>query len=158
MKRSTNTTKPKTLLMIRQSLSFIHICVRKMILYQILVGISKGLFLSMTLCSSTIIDEENIVFYVDFDCGITFYPEIPTKFRQINHQRIYFSKSGGKPKCFPNNGQHNCAIAKQHTSNILVNPYHLGEMVPAALKLRNYTNDWDSLSNQYPQPTNIPST
>ena len=30
------------------------------------------------------IDEENIVTYVDFDCGITFFPEIPTKIRQIN--------------------------------------------------------------------------
>jgi len=30
------------------------------------------------------IDEENIVTYVDFDCGITFFPETPTKIRQIN--------------------------------------------------------------------------
>ena len=30
------------------------------------------------------IDEEDIVTYEDFDCGITFYPETPTKIRQIN--------------------------------------------------------------------------
>ena len=30
------------------------------------------------------IDEENIVTYVNFDCGITFLPETPTKIRQIN--------------------------------------------------------------------------
>ena len=30
------------------------------------------------------IDEENIVTYVDFDCGFTFVPETPTKIRQIN--------------------------------------------------------------------------
>ena len=33
------------------------------------------------------IDEENIVTYVDFDCGITFLPETPTKIRQINGER-----------------------------------------------------------------------
>ena len=33
------------------------------------------------------IDEENFVTYVDFDCGITFYPETPTKMRQINRER-----------------------------------------------------------------------
>ena len=30
------------------------------------------------------IDEENIVNYEDLDCGITFYPETPTKIKQIN--------------------------------------------------------------------------
>ena len=30
------------------------------------------------------IDEENIVTYVDFDCGITFFPETPTKIKPIN--------------------------------------------------------------------------
>ena len=30
------------------------------------------------------IDEENIVTYVDCDCGITFIPETPTKIRQSN--------------------------------------------------------------------------
>ena len=30
------------------------------------------------------IDEENIVTYVDFGCGITFYLETPTKIRQTN--------------------------------------------------------------------------
>ena len=33
------------------------------------------------------IDEENIVIYEDFDCGITFYPENRTKSRQINRER-----------------------------------------------------------------------
>ena len=30
------------------------------------------------------IDDENMVTYVDFDCGITFFPETPTEIRQIN--------------------------------------------------------------------------
>ena len=30
------------------------------------------------------IDEENIVTFEGFDCGITFYPETPTEIRQIN--------------------------------------------------------------------------
>ncbi len=29
------------------------------------------------------IDEENMVTYVDFDCGITFFSETPTKIREI---------------------------------------------------------------------------
>ena len=33
------------------------------------------------------INEENIVTYVDFDCGITFFPETPTTIRQMNRQR-----------------------------------------------------------------------
>ena len=33
------------------------------------------------------IDEENLVNYVDFDCGITFFDETPTKIRQINQER-----------------------------------------------------------------------
>ena len=37
------------------------------------------------------IDEENIVIYVDFDFGFTFYPETPTNIRQINHERNHNS-------------------------------------------------------------------
>ena len=33
------------------------------------------------------IDEENTVTYVDFNCGITFLRETPTKIRQINRER-----------------------------------------------------------------------
>ena len=39
------------------------------------------------------IDEENVVTYVDFDYGITFSPENPTKFRQINREQNYISRS-----------------------------------------------------------------
>ena len=34
-----------------------------------------------------LIEEVDIVTYEDFDCGITFYPETPTKIRQINRER-----------------------------------------------------------------------
>ena len=54
------------------------------------------------------IDEENIVTYVDFHCGVTFYPETPTKFRQINWEQNYVSRSCEKPKGTPSNDQHNC--------------------------------------------------
>ena len=33
------------------------------------------------------LSEENIVTYVDFDSGIMFFPETPTKIRQINRER-----------------------------------------------------------------------
>ena len=54
------------------------------------------------------IDEESIVTYVDFDCGITFYPETATKIRRINRERSYIPRSCEKPKCIPSNDQHIC--------------------------------------------------
>ena len=44
------------------------------------------------------IDEENIVTYVDFDSGITFLPETPTKIRQINRERNYTPRPCEKPQ------------------------------------------------------------
>ena len=99
------------------------------------------------------LDEEDIVAYEDFDCAITFYPETPTKIRLINRERNYISISCEKSKCIPSNDQHNCFIDEQHNSNIFLNPYNLWDMVPAALISLNLTNDRDSMSNQYPQPT-----
>ena len=43
------------------------------------------------------IDEDNMVTYVDFDCGITFFPENSTTFRQINREQTNISKSCEKP-------------------------------------------------------------
>ena len=99
------------------------------------------------------IDEENIVTYVDFHCGFTFYPETPTDIRQINRERNYISRSCEKPKCFPSNDQHNCFIDEQYNSNIFLNTYNFWDMAPAALMSLNYTNDRYSMSNQYPQPS-----
>ena len=47
------------------------------------------------------IDEENMGTYVNFDCGITFFPETPTKNRQINREQNYISRSCEKPQCVP---------------------------------------------------------
>ena len=49
------------------------------------------------------IDEENMVMvtYVDFDCGITFLPESPTKSRQINRERNHIARSYEEPQVFP---------------------------------------------------------
>ena len=69
------------------------------------------------------IDEENMVTDVDFDCGITFLPEIPTKFKQINRERNYISRSCEKHQCIPSNDQHNCSVDEQHSSEIFLNPY-----------------------------------
>ena len=99
------------------------------------------------------IDEENIVNYVQFGCGVTFYPETPSKIRQINRERIYISRSCDKRKCIPSNDQHNCSFDKQHSSDIFLNPYNLWDIVPAALMSFNHTNDWYFISNQFPQPT-----
>ena len=99
------------------------------------------------------IDEENMVTYVDFDCGITFFPENPTKFRQINREQNYTSRSCEKPQCIPSNDQHICVVDELHSSNIFMNPYNLWDLVPAALLSLCHTNDTYSLFNQYPQPT-----
>ena len=99
------------------------------------------------------IDEENIVTYVDSDCGITFFPETPTKIRQISRERNYVSRSCEKSQCIPSNDQHICFVDDQHSSNIFLNPYNLWNMAPAAFISLNHTNDTYSMSNQYPQPT-----
>ena len=56
------------------------------------------------------IGEENIVIYVDFDCGITSLPETPTKIRQIDRERNYISRSCEKPQCIPSTDQHLCPV------------------------------------------------
>ena len=94
-----------------------------------------------------------MVTYVDFDCGITFLPEIPTKFKQINRERNYISRSCEKHQCIPSNDQHNCSVDEQHSSEIFLNPYIFWDMVPAALMSLNHTNDTYSMFNQQPQPT-----
>ena len=96
------------------------------------------------------IDEENIVTYVDFDYGITFYPETPTKIRQYKREQNYISRSSTKPRCIRGNNQHNCSIDEQHSSNIFLNPYNFWDMVPAAFMSLNHTNDIYSVSSQYP--------
>ena len=56
------------------------------------------------------IDEENIVTYVYSHCGITFYPETPTKISRVNPERNFLSRSCGKAKWIPSNDQHNCFL------------------------------------------------
>ena len=71
------------------------------------------------------IHEENIVTYVDFECGIILYPETPTKTRQVNRELNYISRACEKRKCILSNDQHNCSINEQHSSNNFLNPYNL---------------------------------
>ena len=85
---------------------------------------------------------------VDFDCGITFYPETPTKIRQIKREGNKMSRSHEKTKCIPSNDQHNCFFNKQHTSNIFLNPCTFCDVVPVAFMSLNHTNDRDFMSNQ----------
>ena len=94
-----------------------------------------------------------MVTYVDFDCGITFFPETPTKIRQINRERNYISRSCEKPQCIPSNDQHTCSVDEQHSCNIFLSPCNLWDTVPEALMSFNHTNDAYSRFNQYLQPT-----
>ena len=99
------------------------------------------------------IDKENIVTYVDFDCGITFLAETPTKIRQINRERNYICRCCEKPQCIPSNDQHVCLVDEQHSSKIYLTPYIVWDMSSAALTSLNHSNDRYSISNQYPQTT-----
>ena len=47
------------------------------------------------------IDEENIVTYVDFDCGITFLPETPQKSDRSTENGIIFPDPVKNPNPFP---------------------------------------------------------
>ena len=98
-------------------------------------------------------DEENMVTYIDFDCGITFLHETPTKIRQIDRERNYLSRPCEKSHCTPSKDQHTCCSDEQHSSNIFLNPCNLRDMVRAALMSLNHTNDTFSMFNQYTQPT-----
>ena len=99
------------------------------------------------------IDEENMVSYVDFDCGITLFPETPIKLRQINRERNYICRSHEKPQYIPIDDQHTSSLDEQHSSNTSLNPYNLWDMSPAALMSLHHTNDTYSMFNQYPQLT-----
>ena len=65
-------------------------------------------------------EDEDIVNYEDFDSGITFYPETPTKIREINRERNYISRSFEKSKCIPSNDRYNYFVDEQHNSNIFL--------------------------------------
>ena len=99
------------------------------------------------------IDEENIVTYIYFDCGITFLPQTATKIRQSNRERKCISRACEKPHCIPSNDQHTCFVDEHYNSNIFLSPYNLRGMVPAALMSFSHFNDTYSTFNQYPQPT-----
>ena len=99
------------------------------------------------------IDGENIVIYINFDSGITFWPETPTKFSQINRERKNISRSCEKPHCIPSNDHHTCFVDEQPSSNMFLNPCNSWGMVPAALMSLSHTNDTYSPFTQYRQPT-----
>ena len=71
------------------------------------------------------IDEEDMVTYADFDCGITFFPENPTKLEQIKREQNTNSRSCEKPQSIPSNDQHICVVDELHSSKIFMNPYIL---------------------------------
>ena len=151
MKRCTTTIKPKTLLLMLQSLQFIIFFAQKLIIYQIVVMFPKRRFFCDHIVSFN--DQENIVTYVDFDCRITFHSEFPTSIGQTNGELKNFSRYCKKPKCIRNNDEHNCSFDEKNTSNIFLNPYNLSDMDSAVFRSLNHINDSESVSNQYPQTT-----
>ena len=127
--RCTTTLNPYSLLMILQSLQFIVLRLEDHLISNFGPNVKKTVSLYDVV---HFIDEENMVTHVDLDGGITFFPETPTKIRQINREWNYISRSCEKPQCIPSNDQHNCSADEQHRSNIFLNPYNSRDMVPAA--------------------------
>ena len=97
------------------------------------------------------IDDEKIVIYVDFDCGMNFIPETPTKIRQIKEKRNNISRSFEKLQCIPSNDQHIFSVDEQHSCNFFLN--NLWNMVLAGFISVKHTNDTYSMSNQYREPS-----
>ena len=91
--------------------------------------------------------------YVDFDYGITVYTDAPTKSEQFNREQRNTSRFSEKPNCITSNDQKNCFTDEEPVSNTFVHSYKLWYMDSAALKSLKHTNDGDSMSNQYAQPT-----
>ena len=121
--RCTTTIKKHSLLMILQSLQFIlFLRSEDDLISNCCPNVKKTVSFDDVV---QFIDEEIMLTDVDFDCGITFFPETPTKIRQINQEGNYISRSCEKTQCIPSNEQHNCSIDEQHSSNIFLNPYSL---------------------------------
>ena len=139
--------------MILQSFQFILFCVRNMI-YDLISNCGPNVKKMVPFDDVMhFIDEENIVTYVDFDCGFILLPDTPTKSRQINRERNYISRSCEKSEYIPGNDQHVYPVDERQSSNIFRTPYILRDRPPAALTWLNHKIDRYSISNQYPQPT-----
>ena len=150
-KRCTTTINPYFLLMILQSLQFILFASGWWFYIKLWSEFEKK-----TVSFDDVVHfiyKENMVTFVYFDCGITFFPETPTKIRQMKRQGNYISRSCDKPQCIPSNDQHTCFVDEQHSSNIFLNPHNLWDNFPAALMSFSHTNDTYSTFNQYPRPT-----
>ena len=70
-----------------------------------------------------IIDDASFMNDVDFDCGITFYPGVPTEFRLMNGERNFNFSSCENHKCIPSTDQLNCFLDAEHTPNVFLSPY-----------------------------------
>ena len=131
--------------MILQSLQFILCCVQKMILYQFVGGQNfKNTVSFDDIVHSTV--EENIVTYVDFDGGITFYPETPTKNQTDQPRTELHFQIRWKFQVHSQQRSTYYFVDEQHSFKVFLKPYNLWDRVPAALKSINHTNDIYSMS------------
>ena len=71
--------------MILESFEVNLFCARNLILYQFFVKKVKRTILSDYMLDFN--DKENIVTNVDFDCYVTFHPDVSTKVKLINPER-----------------------------------------------------------------------
>ena len=96
-------------------------------------------------------DEENIVTYVDFDCGFTLYPEAPRIVEHINRELKNISQLCENPKYIPSNDQRSRCFDEEQISNVFMEPYDIWDVDPATPLLINLTPARDPMTTQYLQ-------
>ena len=137
--------------MILPSLPFILFCVRKMILCQIVVRMSKRRFLLMTLCTSLTRRTSSpmwILIVVLLSCL-----QFLQKLDRSTENGITFPDPVKNPSAFPTTINNSVLMMISIALNIFLTPYILWDISPAALTSLKHNNDRYSISNQYPQPT-----
>ena len=82
--------------------------------------------------------------------------KLPQKPDKSIENGITFPDPVKNPNAFPATINEPVFVDEQHSSNILLNPYNLWDMVPAALMSFSHTNDTYSMFNQYPQAKTQP--
>ena len=97
------------------------------------------------------IDGESILTYVDFDCGITFYPETSRKVKDINRERKAIHDTVKIPSASQVTINLTVFFDGEHTSNVFQDPCILWDMDPAAALSLNHTLDSDLMNFQHPQ-------
>ena len=136
--------------MILQRLQFILFCVRKMILYQIVVRNWKDCFFWRR-CTLHCRGEHGVL--CRFWLWHYVLPWNSYKYQTDQPRTELVFQILWKTPMHSQQRSTYLFVDEQHSSNIFLSPYNLWDIVPAALMSLSHTNDTFSMFNQNPQPT-----